>query len=160
MWQGLCNGTASVCLSVTSVDRCMPGLLLWTRWQEIAINSSGCWAPQHGLRSNSAGNASSVMWSAEHRLVYCNTAHFYARLKALLSGTTRVSRYQQGKTNLDFTEARGSEWQWYQLGHMQVYTSLQTDNHPSTPTLRFLQAECHSCHPTNSIKALKALCVL
>ena len=36
------------------------------------------------------------------------------------SGTTRVSRYQKGKTNLDFTEARDSEWQWYQLGDMQV----------------------------------------
>jgi len=33
------------------------------------------------------------------------------------SGTTRVSRYQKGKTNLDFTEARDSEWQWHQLGH-------------------------------------------
>jgi len=43
-----------------------------------------------------------------------------------LSGTTRVSRYQKGKTNLDFTEARDSEWQWHQLGHMQVCTSLQT----------------------------------
>jgi len=40
------------------------------------------------------------------------------------SGTTRVCRYQKGKTNLDFTEARDSEWQWHQLGHMQVYTSL------------------------------------
>ena len=27
------------------------------------------------------------------------------------SGTTRVGRYQKGKTNLDFTEARDSEWQ-------------------------------------------------
>jgi len=27
-----------------------------------------------------------------------------------------VSWYQKGKTNLDFTEARGSEWQWHQLG--------------------------------------------
>jgi len=26
-----------------------------------------------------------------------------------------VSRYQKGKTNLDFTEARDSEWQWHQL---------------------------------------------
>jgi len=26
-----------------------------------------------------------------------------------LSGTTRVSRYKKGKTNLDFTEARDSE---------------------------------------------------
>jgi len=44
-----------------------------------------------------------------------------------------VSRYQKGKTNLDFTEARDSEWQWHQLGHMQVRTSLQTDNqHPTT----------------------------
>jgi len=46
-----------------------------------------------------------------------------------LSRTTRVSRYQKGKTNLDFTDARDSEWQWHQLGHMQVCTSLQqTDN--------------------------------
>jgi len=30
-----------------------------------------------------------------------------------------VSQYQKGKTNLYFTEARDSEWQWHQLGHMQ-----------------------------------------
>ena len=54
-----------------------------------------------------------------------------------LSGTTRVSQYQKGETNLDFTEARGSEWQWHQLGHMQVCTSLQTDNHTSNPPLSF-----------------------
>ena len=40
-----------------------------------------------------------------------------------LSGTTWVSRYQKGKTNLDFTEARNSGWQWHQLGHMQVCIS-------------------------------------
>jgi len=27
-----------------------------------------------------------------------------------------MSRYQQGKTNLDFTEARDSEWQWWGAG--------------------------------------------
>ena len=37
-----------------------------------------------------------------------------------LSGTTRVSRYQKGKSSLDFTEARDSEWQWHQLGHMHL----------------------------------------
>ena len=73
-----------------------------------------------------------------------------------LSGTTRVSRYQKGKTSLDFTEARDSEWQWYQLGCVQVCTSLQTDNHASNPPLSFLQAGCPSCHPTNSVKALSA----
>ena len=67
-----------------------------------------------------------------------------------------MSRYQIGKTNLDLTEARDSEWQWHQLGHMQVCTELQTDNHASTPPLSFLQAGCSSCRPTNSVKALKA----
>jgi len=74
-----------------------------------------------------------------------------------LSRTTLVIRYQKGKTNLDFTEARDSEWQWHELGHMQVCTSLQTDNHASTPLLSFLQAGCPSCRPANSVKALKAL---
>jgi len=45
-----------------------------------------------------------------------------------------VSRYQNGKTNLDFTEARDSEWQWHQLGHTQVCTSLQK---ASAPPLKF-----------------------
>ena len=67
-----------------------------------------------------------------------------------MSGTTRVSQYQKGKTNLDFTEARDSDWQWHQLGHMQICTLLQTDNHVSTPPH-------HSAfyRPTNSVKALK-----
>ena len=43
-----------------------------------------------------------------------------------LSRTTWISRYQKGKTNLDFTEARDSEWQWHQLGRMQVCNSVQT----------------------------------
>ena len=76
------------------------------------------------------------------------------------SGTTQVSRYQKGKTNLDVAEARDSEWQWRQLGRMQVCTLLQTDNHASTPPLSFLQAGCPSCRPTNSVKALKAKNIL
>jgi len=48
-----------------------------------------------------------------------------------------VSQYQKGKTNLDFTEARNSEWQWHELGRMQVCTSLQTDDHASTPLVFF-----------------------
>ena len=67
-----------------------------------------------------------------------------------------MSQYQKGKTHLDFTEARDSEWQWHQLGHMQVCTSLQTDNHANTPPLSFVQAGCPSRRPTNSVKALKA----
>jgi len=82
--------------------------------------------------------------------------HTRARaFKGTLSGTARVSRYQKGKTNLDCTEAKDSEWQWHQLGGIQVCTLLQTDNHTSTPPLRFLQAGCPTCRPTNSVKALK-----
>jgi len=68
-------------------------------------------------------------WSHLHVLIsrYTNThAHTHTHpFNGPLSGTTRVSRYQKGNTNLDFTEARDSEWQW------QVCTSLQTDNHAS-----------------------------
>ena len=85
----------------------------------------------------------------------CTHTHTHITFNGPLSRTTQVSQYQKSKTNLDFTEARDSEWQLYQLGHMQVCTSLQTDNHASTPPLSFLQAGCPSCRPTNSVKALK-----
>ena len=75
-----------------------------------------------------------------------------------LSGTTWVIRYHKGQIDLDFTEARDSEWRWHQLGHMQVCTSLQTDDHASTPPLSLLPAGCPFCRQTNSVKALKAKC--
>jgi len=66
------------------------------------------------------------------------TSHTHTpHLTALFPGCTRVSQYQKGKTKLDFAEARDSEWQWRQLGHVQVCFSLQTDNHVSTPPLKF-----------------------
>ena len=89
---------------------------------------------------------------------YTTHTHTHTHLfNGPLSGTTQLSWYQKGKTNLDFTGARDSECQWHQLGHMQVCTTLQTDSHASTPPLSFLQAGCPSCHPTNSVKALKGL---
>ena len=56
---------------------------------------------------------------------------------AVMSASTGPVPGRRGmlKTNLDFTEARDSEWQWHLLGHMQVCISLQTDNHASTPPL-------------------------
>jgi len=46
-----------------------------------------------------------------------------------LPGTTRVSRYQKGKTNQDL------------LGHLQICTLSQTDNHTGTPPLSFYRAD-------------------
>jgi len=68
-------------------------------------------------------------------VVQINNNHFLQPFNGLFTRITWVSRYQKGKTNLDFTGARDSEWQWHQLGHMQVCTSLQTDNHADTPPL-------------------------
>jgi len=61
--------------------------------------------------------------------------HTHTRLTDLFPGLPGWAGTRKAKTNLDFTEARDSEWQWHQLGGMQVYTSLQTDNHASTPPL-------------------------
>jgi len=69
--------------------------------------------------------------------VYTHTHTHTHPFNCPFSGTTRVGRYQKGRTNLDFTEARDSEWQWHQLGRMQVCTSLQADNHANTPPLSF-----------------------
>ena len=102
---------------------------------------------------NSKPNADAVLSTSSQ---YANINTHTHPFNGPLSGTTQVSRYQKGKTNVDITEARDSEWQWCQLGHMQVCTSLQTDNHASTQPLSFLQAGCPSCRPTNSVKALKA----
>ena len=85
------------------------------------------------------------------RLIHWHTHPF----KRPFSRTTQVSRYQKGKTNVDFTEARDSEWQWHQLGYIQVCTLLQTTT-PAPHHSVFLQAGCPSCRPTDSIKALKA----
>ena len=72
------------------------------------------------------------------RPLYVLLTHTHTRLTVLfLSRTTRVGRYQKGKTNLDFTEARDSEWQWHQLGLNQVCTLLHADNQASTPALIF-----------------------
>ena len=77
-----------------------------------------------------------------------------------LSGTTRVSQYQKGKTNLDFTGARDSEWQWHQLGHMQVCISLQTDNHASTPPLSFFTGRMPFLPPNQQRQSTEGLNLL
>ena len=76
----------------------------------------------------------------------CSQSYIYTHpFNCPLSGTTRVSQYQKGKTNLDFTEARDSEWQWHQLGCMQVGTSLQTDNHAKTPPFSLIYIKANLC---------------
>jgi len=77
---------------------------------------------------------------------------------APFSGTIRVSQYQKGKTNLDFTEARDSQWQWHQLGHLQVCTLLQTDNHASTPPLSFFTGRMPFLPPNQQCQSTEGIC--
>ena len=72
------------------------------------------------------------------------------------SRTTRVSRYQKGKTNLDFTEQEtvsgsGISWAMCKSASRSRQITMPVPHHSS-----FLQAGCPSSRPTNSIKALKA----
>ena len=117
--------------ALASARPCANNLHLITRFLQARCSS---WHPTNSVKALKA---------CVHLTVFCPGLPRWA-------GTRKV------KANLDFTEARDSEWQWHQLDHMQVCTSLQSDNHASTPPLSFLQARCPSCCPTNSVKALKA----
>ena len=80
----------------------------------------------------------------------------HTRLTALFPGLPEWASTRKVKTNLDFTEARASEWQWHQLGICKSAPRSRQNNHANTSPLSFLQAGCPSCRPTNSVKALKA----
>jgi len=77
-----------------------------------------CWAANPLLQSNDGKtdrctDTQPLHWPCS--TYYAGSAthtHTHIRLTALCSGLPGVSRYQNGKTNLDFTEARDSEWQW------------------------------------------------
>ena len=105
-----------------------------------------------GLASDQLADAS-VSWVSSLASVLAWKAYTHP-FNGPFSGTTRVGRYQKGTTNLDFTEARDSEWQWPQLG---ICKSAPRSRQITTPAPHhsFLQAGCPSCRPTNSVKALK-----
>jgi len=94
--------------------------------------------------------------------IYVNkfSTHTHARLTAIFLGLPRRAGTRKIKpiwTNLDFTEARDSEWQWHQLGHMQDAPRSRQITMPVPHHSSFLQTGCPSCSPTNNVKVLKAL---
>ena len=66
--------------------------------------------------------------------------HTHTRLTALCPGLPGWAGTRDVQPIWILLKQRDSEWQWHPLGHTQVCTSLQTDNHASTPQLSFLQA--------------------
>ena len=99
-------------------------------------------------------------------LDYAGFAQLCARspiMHKIMRAHDRIIQRSLGKTSLSLNEARDDGalgWQWHQLDHTQtICTSLQTDNHASTPPLCFLQSGCPSCCLTCSVKALKAVVI-
>ena len=91
------------------------------------------------------------------QVVRCYQCYYYNYYNHwTVSETTRVSRYQEGKTNLDLLNQEivsGSGISW---AICKSTPRPRQNNHASIQPLRFLQAGCPSCRPTNSVKALKA----
>jgi len=104
-----------------------------------------------------------VSWTraspALHQSRSCNV-HLLINITHLFNGpfsrTTRVGQYQKSKTNLDFTEARDSEWQWHQLGAICKSAPRSRQITMPTPHHSFFTGRMPFRHPTNSVKALKA----
>jgi len=109
------------------------------------------WLFQH-IKNPYPTKGEKIMLAIVTRMTLTQVIFLYTRpFNGHFSGTTRVSRHQKGKTNLDFTEARDSEWHWHQLSIMQVCISLQTNNNASTPPLSFYRPDAiPAAQPTAS----------
>ena len=82
---------------------------------------------------------------------HSNSKSTHTHLMALCLGLPRWAGTRKEKPNLDFTAARYCEWQWHQLGHKLVCTSVKTDNNPNTPPLSFYRLDAlHAAQPTES----------
>ena len=68
--------------------------------------------------------------------------HTHTRLTALCLGLPGGPVPERKNQSGFYWSKRQWMAQWHQLGHMQVCTSHQADNHASTPQLSFLQAGC------------------
>ena len=78
-------------------------------------NGTYDWLPRP---SSPLASPCTIIHTHMHTHTHAHTHTHTRTFNGPLSRTTWVSRYQKGKTNLDFTEAWDSEWQWHQLGHM------------------------------------------
>ena len=88
------------------------GIFFFPRWEHSPFQALS-YTSSHGcsLFGSSIITCQPIMLMPHtHARTHAHTHLF----NSPLSGSTRVSRYQKGKTNLDFTEARDSEWrmQW------------------------------------------------
>jgi len=132
----MCSGKQVSCINLCAFNVCL-------EWQHIGTSAarrlcSVCWLEHEECYS--------WYWQVTCRW----KVHTHTCLMALFLGLPGWA-VPEGKTDLDFTEARvsGSGINWAickSASHSRQYPTTQV----------FLQAECRSCRPTNSVKALKA----
>jgi len=92
----------------TSTDETLQ-LKLTSLWDEFVVavaDAAEHVAVQTPLMMQTLDNKLQVL-----HIVCCDYYTHTHTFNGPFSGTTQVSRYQKGKTNLDFTKARDSEWQ-------------------------------------------------
>jgi len=158
-WRYACAvGLFILCLMAPGIKRRLASLQ--SSMDDVRVSLSSCssvsfstfcrhYVPYFALKSRSTTFGTQ---SSSRKPLGTHT-HTHTRLMALFPWLPRWAGTRKVKP-IWILQKQESEWQWHQLGHMQVCTLLQTDNHASTPLLFFLQAGYPSCRPTNSVKAL------
>ena len=87
------------------------------------------------------------------RVCVCVWSHTHTHIfNGPLPRTTHASQNRKGETNLDFTEATDSEWQWHQL-------HLAPGNHASTPPLSFYRLDALPAAQPTASKHWRHFCV-
>jgi len=91
---------------------------------KVSVNSPGNPSVESVLKKKRKATVGRICSKVEKAVTLQDCCTLQAAVlqpfNGLFSRTTWVSQYQKSKTNLDFTGARNSEWQWHQLGYMQV----------------------------------------
>jgi len=150
--------SSGTCPSVQSINSACCHVLLYYLWKcgnvELLQNSSAGHSFDLYLPSLKL-HVTICQWLITRHTTTTTTVLLHL-FNSLFFRTTCVSWHQKGKPFWILLEQEMTGWQWHQLDDTQIIcTSLWTDNHASTSPLKFLQAKCRSCHPTNSIKAVK-----
>ena len=104
--------------------------ILWKQWVSREPKQTERYdksSPTYSARGvgNNLGSVDDCILVASHRLVLHSAhTHTHTRLTAFFSGTTRVSRYQKGKTNLDFKNSQNKDHKFSRFDVCTSYSPL------------------------------------
>ena len=145
-WRYACAvGLFILCLMAPGIKRRLASLQ--SSMDDVRVSLSSCssvsfstfcrhYVPYFALKSRST-----TFWTqSSSRKTLGTHTHAHTRLTAPFPWLSRWAGTRKVKP-IWILLKQESEWQWHQLGHMQVCTLLQTDNHASTPLLFFYRPD-------------------